>query len=249
MSRVYALCTGGERVPTFDELAYILKWHIHPVTGPIGAFFARRYYSGATFSFLGAVHEYYVHHYHNTWTTERAVEIPIALQYLSRIRKGAVVLEVGNVLSHYPDGLRLMSQFQYTVVDKYEQAPGVVNEDVVDFTSPKPVDFILSISTLEHVGLDEGGSATKWRMAITRLLGSLAKDGKMMVTMPIGYNHDVDQCMRDGKLPFDEVHYLKRISVDNRWREASLDEAMWARFNFPYLAGNAIIVGFLEAPS
>ena len=213
------------------------------------AFLARRYNGDATFSFLGASHKYYVHPYHRTWTTERAVEIPIAVHYLDGCRQGAAVLEVGNVLSHYPDGLGLMSRFQYTIVDKFEEAPSVVNEDIVDFASPNPVDVILSISTLEHVGLDEGGPAAKWRKATTHLAGLLAKGGKMLATMPIGYNHDVDQCMRDGKLPFDEVHYLKRISVDNRWREASLDEAMWARFNFPYLAGNAIIVGFLEAPS
>jgi len=77
----------------------------------------------------------------------------------------------------------------------------------------------------------------------------LAKNGKMMVTMPVGYNPDVDQCLRDQKLPFEEVYYLKRLSRDNRWREATLDEVRLLRYNFPHRAGNAIIVGFLTGPS
>jgi hypothetical protein len=38
------------------------------------------------------------------------------------------------------------------VLDKYEQAPGVINEDVVSFSPPQKYDLIVSVSTLEHVG-------------------------------------------------------------------------------------------------
>ena len=227
----------------------MLKWNVHPLIGPIEAGLARWNYGDATFSFLGTDFKYYVHPYHRTWTAERAVEIPIVLHILSGVPEGAEVLEIGNVLSHYPEGRRLMKRFHYTVVDKYEKAPGVLNQDVVDFTSPRPVDFVVTVSTLEHIGEDEGTSATKWRAAFTRLVGLLAKGGKMLVTMPIGYNHDVDQCIRDGKLPFDEVYYLRRLSPDNRWREASLDEVRWVRYNFPHPGANAFIVGLLTAPS
>jgi hypothetical protein len=232
-----------------EELAEVLRGSLHPLTGPIEAGLARRHYGAARFRFLGASLQYYVHHYHNTWISERAVEIPIALHYLKNLRTSAEVLEVGNVLSHYPDGLKLIPRFRYTIVDKDEKAPGVVNEDVIGFSSPKRFDLILSISTLEHVGLDDGGEPMKWRAAVARLTGLLAKNGTMLVTMPIGYNPDVDQCLRDQTLPFEEVHYLKRLSRDNLWGEARLDEVRLMRYNFPHRAGNAIIVGFLTGHS
>ncbi len=200
------------------------------------------------FQFLGTSHSYFVHPYHRTWTAERAVEIPIALQCLNGARKGARVLEVGNVLAHYPQGRERIRRFEYTVVDKFEKAPGVVNVDVLDFTPQKPFDLILTISTLEHIGLDEGGEPTGWRVAVARLVGLLAKGGRLLVTMPIGYNWDVDQYLREERLPFDEVHYLKRISTDNLWRETGLSEVKWTRYNFPHRGGNAIMIGFLTAP-
>lgn len=217
--------------------------------GPLQASLAGRRYGNATFDFLGSSHAYFIHPYHRTWTTERAVEIPIALHALSGLREGADVLEVGNVLSHYPDGLRLVPRFRYTVVDKFERAPGVVNEDILEFTPPRRIDLVLSISTLEHVGWDEGKDPGRWRAAVARLVDSLAARGRLLATMPVGYNPDVDRCLREGKLPFDDVHYLKRISRDNRWREAPLDEVKEAKYGSPYPSANAILVGSLTAPS
>ena len=55
--------------------------------------------------------------------------------------------EIGNVLAHYVETDHLR-------VDKYEQAEGVQNLEVLDF-DPGPLDWIIAISTLEHVGWDE----------------------------------------------------------------------------------------------
>jgi hypothetical protein len=43
---------------------------------------------------------------------------------------GRNVLEVGNVLSHY-------FPVHHDVLDKYEKAKGVINEDVVEFSPAK----------------------------------------------------------------------------------------------------------------
>ncbi|HAL04611.1 MAG TPA: hypothetical protein DCP58_05820, partial [Verrucomicrobiales bacterium] len=55
----------------------------------------------------------FYHGYNMTWANERAVEVPIAREYLGR-HTGQRVLEVGNVLSHYGD-------VDHVVLDKYEQ--------------------------------------------------------------------------------------------------------------------------------
>jgi len=78
---------------------------------------------------------------------ERAVEIPI-IWHIVRENKGKRILEAGNVLSHY-------FRVDHDIVDKYERAEDVINEDVVNFQPSKKYDLIVSISTLGHVGWDE----------------------------------------------------------------------------------------------
>jgi len=80
-----------------------------------------------TFMLGGTRYRYLWHPYMTTWRSERAVELPIAW---SRVRKAdpANILELGNVLSNY-------FPVRHAVVDKYEQTPGVINEDIVGFRS------------------------------------------------------------------------------------------------------------------
>lgn len=82
-----------------------------------------------------------------TWHGERAVEIAIVLEMVKKYQ-GMNILEIGNVLSHHV-------KFEHDVLDKYEIAKGVINEDIVDFKSDKKYDLIVSVSTIEHVGWDE----------------------------------------------------------------------------------------------
>src|SRR5690606_34112160 len=94
------------------------------------------------FRFQGAEHDGFDHPYNTTILNERAVEIPVVLDWLPGKGRG---LEVGNVLGHYGvKGRR--------VVDLYEQADGVENLDLFDIEGH--FDWIVSISTLEHVRWD-----------------------------------------------------------------------------------------------
>ena len=78
-----------------------------------------------TFVFKGYTLNYFHHAYNKTWQNERAVEIPIIWGILTGYQ-GKRILEVGNVLSHY-------IPVEHDIVDKYEMAPGVINQDVVDY--------------------------------------------------------------------------------------------------------------------
>ena len=100
-----------------------------------------------TFVFNGHTYPYLYHFCNKTWKNERGVEIPIFRDILLR-HQAARILEVGNVLSHY-------FPVHHEVVDKYEVAPIVINQDIVEFAPTERYDLILSISTLEHVGWDE----------------------------------------------------------------------------------------------
>jgi SAM-dependent methyltransferase len=189
-----------------------------------------------TFTFAGAEYRYFVHAYNETWRNERAVELPIVLRALDE-HEGARVLEIGNVLAHYGCG-------GHDVVDKYESAPGVRSVDVVELHAPRPYDLVVTISTLEHVGFDEDvRDPDKPRLAVERMAAVLAPGGTLLVTVPLGYNDALDRDLRQGRIAFDELRFLKRISSDNRWLEVPASEVEGIAYGAPYGWANGLAVG------
>jgi len=128
------------RAETGDESALRRYWRFAKMT-------LTRLTRANTFAFNGRTYSYLYHFCNKTWKNERGVEIPIFRDILLR-HQTARILEVGNVLSHYVP-------IHHDVVDKYEVAPGVINQDIVEFAPTARYDLILNISTLEHVGWDE----------------------------------------------------------------------------------------------
>lgn len=205
----------------------------------------RFFKSWKTFTFQQNKYKYFYHKYNTTWRNERAVEIPIVWDIMKKSK--GTVLEVGNVLSHY-------FTFQHDIVDKYEKAEGIINIDVVDISPSKKYDLIVSISTLEHVGWDENPSDSKKILsenkkiihAIEKLKGLLNPNGKIVVTMPLGYNLDLDELLKSGELKFTQQFFLKRVSKDNRWVETDWKGVKNLKFNSPFPFGNGLIVGVRE---
>ena len=197
------------------------------------------------FVFRNREYSYFNHSYNTAWCNERSVEVPIVWDMVMANRDGEV-LEVGNVLSHY-------FPVTHDVVDKYENAPNVISVDVVDFQPNKKYDLIVSISTLEHVGWDElPRDPAKIIRAIQHLKNMLLPGGKMVVTLPLGYNHEMDSQVGQGVLPFSEQRYLKRVSRSNRWAEVPWKAIRGAKYGrkFPGIRGSAcgLVIGFAEGP-
>jgi SAM-dependent methyltransferase len=189
------------------------------------------------FQFKGEWYDYFYHKHHTTWKNERSVEIPIIQRYV-KSHEGKNILELGNVLSLY-------FPVSYDIVDKYEEAKGVINEDVVDFKPEKKYDLIISISTLEHIGFDEEiKDSTKIQKAIKHLRTLLAPRGKIIVSVPLGYNPEMDKLLRDGKT-FTKLYYFKRTAID-RWVEVSKEEVKNIKFNYPFPKDNGLVIGIIE---
>lgn len=158
----------------------------------------------AKLTYHGTELDRFDHMYNHTWATERGVELAAYQDWWDRAlddRFDALqdtvdgVLEVGNVLNHYP-----VLSFPHTVVDRYETDLSfdhgfpVQNRDVFDILGT--FDLIIAISTLEHVRYDEpdidrepAGSF----QALLHLLHQLAPGGRMFVTVPTGHNPDLDE--------------------------------------------------------
>jgi hypothetical protein len=202
--------------------------------------FVARKRAARTFTVGDRTYHYAADHYNRAWRNERAVELALGRAFLDDT-KGRRLLEVGNVLAHY--GCR-----GHDVLDKYEDSPDVLHEDIVDFHPAEPYEAILSISTLEHVGWDERPrEADKTLRAYHALRAAVAPGGTMLLTCPIGQNDYLDQYIQDGMIDFPEQHYLRRVSRDNEWREVELGEVKGAKYHSPYRNANALFVGIVPA--
>jgi hypothetical protein len=216
-----------------NRVALTLEWARH-----------RTLRSRRTFELDGRTYRYHWGRYHTTWRTERAVELPVVWDAV-RAHPPSRVLEVGNVLAHY-------YPVRHAVVDKYERADGVINRDVVDLRPERDYDLIVSISTLEHVGFDEpqgDRDPEKILRAVDALSACLSPRGRMLVTLPFGYNPHLDRLLDQGGLPLTRCSCMRRVSSDNRWAQAAWDEVRGADYDRPYRCANALVIGVIDQAS
>jgi len=182
----------------------------------------------------------FYHRYNMTWANERAVEVPVAGEFLRRFA-GKRVLEVGNVTSHYLDT-------GHTVLDKFERGPGIINEDIDGFAPTEQFDLILSVSTFEHIGYDDetdGDSGVKISRAITTCRGLLAAGGQLVLTLPLGYNPALDRMIADGQLGCHCAIFLKR-SDRSAWQAVDAETAMACEYGRPFPYANAVMIAQFE---
>jgi SAM-dependent methyltransferase len=191
------------------------------------------------FDLNGNSYRYFTQRYNTAWRNERTVEIAIFEALLNQYG-GKRVLEVGNVLSHYFQDI--VPGRSHIVVDKYEIAEGVVNEDILSYEA-EPFDLIISISTLEHVGWDEKPrDPEKVLRAIDNLKKLVKPGGELVVSMPLAYHPPLDRALTNGEVAFDNVTYLKRMNQFNSWREVPAEALEGVVFNDPYPGASAISV-------
>lgn len=182
---------------------------------------------------------YFHHPYNDTARNERAIEIPIAKHFYNQYNPKEI-LEVGNVLKHY-------FSLKHQVVDKYEHAPGVINKDIIAFKPKKKFGLILAVSTLEHVGWDEyPRDPEKVLTALNHLFTLLKKDGQLVFTVPLGYNHDLDTLLRASKIGLTQQFYFKRLTKSNRWQQQNTDILQGAKYNYPFPCANELMVGMIR---
>jgi SAM-dependent methyltransferase len=181
---------------------------------------------------------YFYHPKNMTWMNERCVELPIVCALAGSLN-GKRVLEVGDVLSQYE---RYVKGVDLTVVDLQSAREGVQARDILQHEGG-PYDLIISVSTLEHVGKDDLTSDHSRAIdAIKYLAKLLAPNGRLVFTVPVGYNKVLDEWLLAGW--FGKNHYAVRVSGrENRW--VATDEHLIKRLEYgrPYQAANGLIIG------
>lgn len=185
------------------------------------------------FNFDGRMFPYFMHSYHGTYRNERAIEIPIILGFIKGTEQ---MLEVGNVLNHYV-------ALPHDTVDKYEKFPGVINEDVTTYAPDKTYDLIVSISTLEHVGWDETPKdPRKFYLALDNMRRLTRPGGRIIFTIPFGWNEFLDAEIFSGRIPASQAWYMKRTGIQS-WAPCNLEEIKGTQFGTPFWCANALMIG------
>ncbi len=174
---------------------------------------------------------------------ERAVEVPIAFDFLAHRASGGNVLEVGNVLQHYENGLSdLLHIRDRRIVDKFETSEGVDSIDIMDVDAEEKYQTIISISTLEHVGQScapSGEFGEQKRVtdreaplkAIAKIYDLLAVDGQALLTVPFGKLIDggwyiqfsldyINLLTSKYDIPLEaiSISYLKNVARESVWK-------------------------------
>jgi len=196
----------------------------------------RATFARQTFKYNNKEFNYAAHPYNATWRNERAVEVPIMLDFLTE-HHGKRLLEVGNVSTYY-------RQISHDVVDKYENNDHGLNIDIMDFQPEQRYQGFLAISTFEHIGWDEKPKEPEKILAAVNQVYKLVSDrSAVLISCPLGYNDALDDYVRGDAFPFTEISYLARVDAANRWVEADKKEAMRYKYDSRYPAANGIFVG------
>jgi len=180
--------------------------------------------------------ELFYHNYNMTWANERSVEIPIIRDFLNNYQSENV-LEIGNVLSHYGD-------VNHTILDKFETGKGIINEDILDYTSSDKFELIVSISTFEHIGFDDeidGDSGVKILHAIDISRKLLTENGRLVLTLPLGYNPSLDHLISVNQLHSNRSFFICRTGR-LQWEATNVDKALASRYGSPFPYANAIMI-------
>jgi hypothetical protein len=192
------------------------------------------------FTFDGKEYLHFVHQTNCGWPpyrmTERSVEMALADAWLSRHESDRDVMEIGAVTPYYWPA-RIAD-----VVDPTDQHSGVsIRKSMFDisFYGKK----ILSISTFEHIGTGEYSLESKPDASALAVRKLLLEAQSFLVTIPTGYNRNLDRFIADNWKAFEGVSVgcLRRSAGarDNAWHQVSIDELR----DVPYTkAANGLIV-------
>lgn len=188
----------------------------------------------STFDYWGRPLPYYFASLYNLpFLNERCVELAVAKDWFRGVKGRG--LEVGNVCAHYDlaPARRIVDQYEKAA---FHQRPGSV-ENIDLFMVGSTFDWIVSISTIEHVGEREPNARTAVD-ALDHLRGLLNPGGRMLVTFGTGYNSDLDGMVVDGSSGATRECTLVKTDHDaGVWEQSERPEVL------PYGLGPDMVAG------
>ena len=81
---------------------------------------------------------------------------------------------------------------------------------------------------------------------MSALSDRLAPGGRLLVTVPAGYNPAFDAAVRDGAIPTSSLTALRRVGPGTRWQEVAPAEAWAAPYDFLLYRARAVVFAVIE---
>ena len=109
--------------------------------------------------------------------------------------------------------------------------------------SPRRYDLVVSCSTIEHIGWDDQERCPERILnASNRLRALLAPAGQAVISVPLGINSGLDDAIARAGFGASELHFMKRVSQENLWKETDKEAALQCKYGDPYHGAGAILV-------
>lgn len=173
---------------------------------------------------------------------ERKVEMPIFKDIITdRINRELSILEIGNVTRiHFPEFS------DHLCIDKYEEGHNVLNIDIIDFYPEEKYDFVYSISTIEHIGLDWGEKRDekKGLIAVQHILKEIVrKGGEFVFSIPLGQNPITDMNLVT-HFPKMRTFFIYQYEL-HEWKQVQDVDIAKVMYNHPFPLGNVVLIGHI----
>lgn len=174
-------------------------------------------FSDKNFWHKGKIYALYEHPYNCGYTeermTERSVELALAMEWLGKCE--GEVTEIGAVTPYYFYCDKIKDIIDPTDVHKrVNQRKSLFDADLKGGGGN-----ILSISTVEHVGLSDYGMREE-KNAPNAVEKILQESKKCLITAPLGYNPLLDEWVRDNR--DNPMLSIMRRGINNRWSEMDI---------------------------
>lgn len=162
---------------------------------------------------------------------ERTIEVPIAKRWLDFY--GKQIIEVGAVMPYWLKPKEMLHQ----VVDPYDPYDKGIKTDAEELSFLKL--NVLSISTIEHIGLTEYGNSNSDQEKANRVLSKIIEEANnYLITIPLGYNLSLDQ-YTETLHPTVKKFILIQTREDNRWEMGTV--SINHKYNSPYKYANGVL--------
>ena len=170
-------------------------------------------------------------------SSERAIEVPLAVDFLSNYVKDDPVVELGCVLPYY-----ILKKANHVVYDLTDRHPQNTRRDIREMGGADLRGNVVSISTIEHIGLNEYGIAEGNVSAKDILKRIVDNARKYFVTFPLGHNVALDKYVLETN-DLGEQYVTRTLEDPNDWtvvEKENLTEEM-KRYG-TYLRANTVCV-------
>ena len=167
--------------------------------------------------------EYFKHSHNQTEKNERSIELVLCFRYVDTLKGN--LIEIGAITPYY----RTISHHCLDPIDKKATIKDFA--ETYDFTDKN----VLSISTIEHIGLGDYNLEKNEGLSYDVLCDLYQKSKTCLISLPIGYNKYLDDKIMSNLDEFEYFFYVRESMLIPLGRHTSWklinDES---GFNFTY---------------